>query len=96
MGNCWVYCLNFQLFIKMGVIRITLLYMWRIWGVRFHQILIKTIAQLKSILAQNIEIAFLKNNFQGPEEMLLVYEIFDVLSLERNFYTFQDLIEIGF
>ena len=80
----------------MGVIRITLLYMWRIWGDRFHQILIKTIAQLKSILAQNIEIAFLKNSFHGPQEMLLVYEIFDVLSLERNFYTFQGLIEIGF
>ena len=87
---------KFSTVYKMGVIRITLLYMWRIWGDRFHQILIKTIAQLKSILAQNIEIAFLKNNFQGPQEMLLVYEIFDVLSLERYFYTFQGLIEIGF
>ena len=60
----------------MDVIRITLLYMWGILSARFHQALIKAIAQLKAILAQKIKMGFSRNSFQGPQGMLLVYENF--------------------
>ena len=60
----------------MGVIRITLLYMWGILGSRFHQTLIKAIAQLKAILAQKIRMRFSRNRFEGPQGILLVYEKF--------------------